>query len=142
MNILYNGAIEKARASSSARPCLSKHILNRNDKSEHITHLNNVVRIIITWSEWRDLNPRPHGPEPCALPTALHPDVELACQIATNLNFTVHILTRSARLCKRLCGFCADWSAERFAIEPTQLQQQFLYHISVFVSTYILENAS
>ena len=50
MNILYNGAIEKARASSSARPCLSKHILNRNDKSEHITHLNNVVRIIITWS--------------------------------------------------------------------------------------------
>ena len=26
------------------------------------------------WSEWRDLNPRPHGPEPCALPTALHPD--------------------------------------------------------------------
>ena len=28
------------------------------------------------WSEWRDLNPRPHGPEPCALPTALHPDVQ------------------------------------------------------------------
>ena len=51
MNILYNGAIEKARASSSTRPCLSKHILNRNDKSEHITHLDNVVRIIITWSE-------------------------------------------------------------------------------------------
>ena len=28
-----------------------------------------------TWSEWRDLNPRPHGPEPCALPTALHPEI-------------------------------------------------------------------
>ena len=26
-----------------------------------------------TWSEWRDLNSRPHGPEPCALPSALHP---------------------------------------------------------------------
>ena len=26
------------------------------------------------WSEWRDLNSRPHGPEPCALPAALHPD--------------------------------------------------------------------
>lgn len=26
------------------------------------------------WSEWRDLNPRPLGPEPSALPTALHPD--------------------------------------------------------------------
>ena len=27
------------------------------------------------WSEWRDSNSRPHGPEPCALPTALHPDM-------------------------------------------------------------------
>ena len=27
------------------------------------------------WSEWRDLNPRPHGPEPCALPAALHPEI-------------------------------------------------------------------
>lgn len=27
-----------------------------------------------SWSEWRDSNPRPHGPEPCALPAALHPD--------------------------------------------------------------------
>ena len=26
------------------------------------------------WSEWRDLNPRPLGPEPSALPTALHPE--------------------------------------------------------------------
>ena len=44
-------------------PLLSKNIVNRNDKSEHITHLDNVVRIIIVWSEWRDLNPRPLGPE-------------------------------------------------------------------------------
>ena len=29
----------------------SKHIFNRNDKSEHTTHLDNVVRIIIVWSE-------------------------------------------------------------------------------------------
>ena len=28
-----------------------KNILNRNDKFEHITHLDNVVRIIILWSE-------------------------------------------------------------------------------------------
>ena len=27
-----------------------------------------------SWSGWRDLNPRPPGPEPGALPTALHPD--------------------------------------------------------------------
>ena len=50
-----------------------KNILDRNDKSELVPHLENSVRIIISWSEWRDLNPRPHGPEPCALPTALHP---------------------------------------------------------------------
>ena len=45
-----------------------------NDKSEHITHLDNVVRIIIVWSEWRDLNSRPLDPQSSALPTALHPD--------------------------------------------------------------------
>ena len=51
-----------------------KHIFNRNDKSEHITYLDNVVRIIIVWSEWRDLNSRPLDPQSSALPTALHPD--------------------------------------------------------------------
>ena len=25
------------------------------------------------WSEWRDLNSRPHGPEPCALPNCATP---------------------------------------------------------------------
>ena len=30
------------------------------------------------WSEWRDLNSRPHGPEPCALPAALHPEAALS----------------------------------------------------------------
>ena len=40
-----------------------KNILDRNDKSELVPHLENSVRIIISWSEWRDLNPRPHGPE-------------------------------------------------------------------------------
>ena len=29
----------------------------------YMTHLDHVVRIIITWSEWRESNPRPHGPE-------------------------------------------------------------------------------
>ena len=43
----------------------------------YMTHLDHVDRIIITWSEWRESNPRPHGPEPCALPTALHPDTAL-----------------------------------------------------------------
>ena len=67
---------QEARAGIIFLPLLLQNILNRNDKSEHIPYLENVVRIIIVWSEWRDLNPRPHGPEPCALPTALHPDVQ------------------------------------------------------------------
>ena len=52
--------------------CL-KDILNTNDKSEPIPHLENSVRIIIDWSEWRDLNSRPLDPQSSALPTALHP---------------------------------------------------------------------
>ena len=43
--------------------CPSQDIVNRNDKSEPIPHLEDSVRIIMDWSEWRDLNPRPHGPE-------------------------------------------------------------------------------
>ena len=42
---------------------LLKNILNRNDKSEHITHLDNVVRIIIVWSEWGDSNSRHLAPK-------------------------------------------------------------------------------
>ena len=40
------------------RPQLLCYILNRNDKSEHITHLDNVVRIIIVWSECNYRIPR------------------------------------------------------------------------------------
>ena len=43
--------------------CPSQDIVNGNDKSEPIPHLEDSVRIIMDWSEWRDLNPRPHGPE-------------------------------------------------------------------------------
>jgi hypothetical protein len=31
----------------------------------------------LSWSEWRGSNPRPPGPQPGALPSALHPVVEL-----------------------------------------------------------------
>ena len=33
-----------------------KDILDANDKSEPVPHLEDIVRIIIDWSEWRDLN--------------------------------------------------------------------------------------
>ena len=48
---------------TNPRSFASKHVFNRNDKSEHITNLDNVVRIIIVWSEWRDLNSRPLDPQ-------------------------------------------------------------------------------
>ena len=47
----------------------SKPLLRANKK-----HTTQIMRVCFFWSEWRDLNPWPHGPEPCALPSALHPD--------------------------------------------------------------------
>ena len=41
----------------------SNYVVDRNDKSEHTTHLDNVVRIIITWSEWGDSNARSLDPK-------------------------------------------------------------------------------
>lgn len=32
-------------------PIQSEYIFNKNKKSEHTIHLDNVVRIIIVWSE-------------------------------------------------------------------------------------------
>ena len=42
---------QEARAGIIFLPLLLQNILNRNDKSEHIPYLENVVRIIIVWSE-------------------------------------------------------------------------------------------
>ena len=62
--------------------CPSQDIVNRNDKSEPIPHLEDSVRIIMDWSEWRDLNSRPLDPQSSALPTALHPDIYAhSCQL-------------------------------------------------------------
>ena len=48
-------------------------------------HSNPMHRFCLNWSEWRDLNPRPHGPEPCALPTALHPDIIIIIVLTTSV---------------------------------------------------------
>ena len=39
--------VKKQGRETRSPPCPLNHIFNRNDKSEHITHLDNVVRIII-----------------------------------------------------------------------------------------------
>ena len=36
-----------------------------------------IIACVLTWSEWRDLNPRHPAPKAGALPTALHPVIEL-----------------------------------------------------------------
>lgn len=43
----------------------------------------NSVSIPITWSGWRDSNPRPHAPEARALPTALQPAHVIIIDIGT-----------------------------------------------------------
>ena len=42
---------------------LSKNIFYRNRESEHIFNLEDCVRIIISWSEWRDSNSRHPAPK-------------------------------------------------------------------------------
>ena len=37
------------------------------------------------WSEWRDLNSRPLDPQSSALPTALHPDMNLLLSLVVSL---------------------------------------------------------
>ena len=37
------------------------------------------------WSEWRDLNSRPLDPQSSALPTALHPDINLSLPLVVSL---------------------------------------------------------
>ena len=56
--------------------CLTDRIIdpkNRKYKDRPFRYFR-IKMIGLIWSEWRESNPRPHGPEPCALPTALHPD--------------------------------------------------------------------
>ena len=89
----------------------SKHIFNRNDKSEHITNLDNVVRIIIVWSEWRDSNSRHPAPKCVSEPSAstLPPSLALSVAPTVPLWSSVALLASDAAFAFRdLCGmkFC------------------------------------
>ena len=52
---------------------LSKNIFYRNRESEHIFNLEDCVRIIISWSGLRDLNPRSLEPKSSAIPNFAKP---------------------------------------------------------------------
>ena len=58
--------------------CVFIQLFIQKEKSERISHLEDTVRIILIWSEWRDSNARPRHPKCRVLPTALHPDIWLS----------------------------------------------------------------
>ena len=55
------------------------------------------------WSEWRDLNPRPLGPEPSTLPSALHP--EIVAGFPDNICCTQILYTGGAVLSNEILHF-------------------------------------
>ena len=87
-----------------------------------------IIACVLTWSEWRGSNPRPDGPKPPALPTALHPVMKfppLETTHASDLTFILYINTAqsaiffSARL-PRQSYYCAEGSdAADAASEPS-----------------------
>ena len=52
---------------------ISAQYIKNDFDATHKKVAASFVSLAATWSEWRDLNPRPLGPEPSTLPTALHP---------------------------------------------------------------------
>ena len=99
--------------------CYLASILCKNAEMPHFraAFLLCIFFINTFWSEWRDLNPRPLGPEPSALPTALHPDIQ----------FFLHDTMRRRkkqvfRVCGRRCGqarFCESFSTGEFPPQAT-----------------------
>ena len=61
---------------------LSKNIFYRNRESEHISNLEDCVRIIIIWSECRDSNSRPLEPHSSAIPNFATPGYFVALSSA------------------------------------------------------------
>ena len=57
--------------------CVFIQLFIQKEKSERISHLEDTVRIMLIWSEWRDSNARLPHPKCGALPTGLHPDISL-----------------------------------------------------------------
>ena len=66
--------------------CFKEHF-DRNDKSDHITRLDNVVQIIIVWPEWGDSNSRHLAPKRVSEPSAgtLPPSLALSSAWAVPL---------------------------------------------------------
>ena len=77
-NKTSSGGTRIGRIRSRRFLCVRIQLFIQKEKSERISHLEDTVRIILIWSEWRDSNARPRHPKCRVLPTALHPDIWLS----------------------------------------------------------------
>ncbi len=66
-NLLYNQKIINRNVDFQSRQCLflSSHFVDKKTRT--------TLSVSFVWSEWRDLNSRPYGPEPYALPNCATP---------------------------------------------------------------------
>ena len=90
--------------------CFKEHF-DRNDKSDHITRLDNVVQIIIVWPEWGDSNSRHLAPKCVSEPSAatFPPSLALSSAWAVPLeNSFALLVSRNPFVFWDLCGigFC------------------------------------
>ena len=68
--ILHCNRVQRTPSCQNAPHDKMGCIENKKNKNGYCIQIT-----VLIWSEWRDLNPRPLGPEPSALPSALHPEV-------------------------------------------------------------------
>ena len=70
------------------------------------------------WSEWRDLNPRPHGPEPCAIPNFATPRLTCNCYFTIGAHLPSSPILRKCPG-KRKSAACGAFLERIMGIEPT-----------------------
>lgn len=66
---------EMLAAEQRLLPCQSRHCLFGTSRSCD-KKTRTVLSVSFVWSEWRDLNSRPYGPEPYALPNCATPRLQ------------------------------------------------------------------
>ena len=68
------------------------------------------------WSEWCDLNTRPLGPEPSALPAAPHPEMAKMMSSTAKLYHIFILLSRGFVFCRRIIFLCEIRLSESAAL--------------------------
>ena len=78
-NLLKIKKSSTAMAIFQSRQCLfqSSHFVDKKTRT--------VLSVSFVWSEWRDLNSRPYGPEPYALPNCATPRYNIYIAFASSV---------------------------------------------------------